>query len=78
MGLITNGADDFFLRLVNETVTYRERNDVVRNDFMDQLIKIKNNRSLYEEEKNGPKSTDAKNVANSEPGELVSPLHFYN
>lgn len=32
----------FFLNIVNETVQYRENNNVKRNDFMDLLIQLKN------------------------------------
>lgn len=33
---------DFFLTLVRDTVDYREKNNINRNDFMDLLIKLKN------------------------------------
>lgn len=33
---------EFFLRIVYETVEYRETNHITRNDFMDILIKLKN------------------------------------
>lgn len=35
-------VEKFFLGIVRETVEYRERNNITRNDFMDLLIKIKN------------------------------------
>ncbi|XP_030388126.1 uncharacterized protein LOC115634502 [Scaptodrosophila lebanonensis] len=41
--------EDFFLRIVRETVTFREQNNIKRNDFMDQLIELKNNRMLKSE-----------------------------
>lgn len=43
---IVNTHDDvaeFFLGIVEETVKYRETNNVRRNDFMDLLIELKNN-----------------------------------
>lgn len=33
----------FFMKVVKDTVRYREENNIQRNDFMDLLIKIKNN-----------------------------------
>lgn len=33
---------DFFMKVVRDTVAYREENDISRNDFMDMLIKMKN------------------------------------
>lgn len=33
---------DFFMGAVNETVAYREKNNIKRNDLMDLLIKLKN------------------------------------
>lgn len=37
---------DFFLKIVKETVKYREANQVNRNDFMHLLIQLKNTGSL--------------------------------
>uniref|UniRef100_A0A182MT54 Cytochrome P450 n=1 Tax=Anopheles culicifacies TaxID=139723 RepID=A0A182MT54_9DIPT len=42
--------EKFFLNLVHETVEYRERNDVQRNDFLNLLLQIKNKGSLEEQE----------------------------
>lgn len=49
----TSGAEDFFLNIVGDTVEYRQKNYVARNDFMDILIKLKNNKNLFAEEENG-------------------------
>jgi len=43
MKLTIEEAERFFLRIVKETVDFREQNNVRRNDFMDQLIDLKNN-----------------------------------
>jgi len=36
------GISKFFMKVVEETVGYRERNNVTRNDFMQLLIQLKN------------------------------------
>ncbi|CAD7079473.1 unnamed protein product [Hermetia illucens] len=36
----------FFMGIVRETVTYREKNNIRRNDFMDLLIQLKNHASI--------------------------------
>lgn len=33
---------DFFMKIVHETVEYREKNNIQRNDFMNMLIEMKN------------------------------------
>lgn len=35
-------VSEFFLKVVHDTVDYREKHNINRNDFMDLLIKIKN------------------------------------
>ena len=37
---------DFFMNLVKETVQYREKNQINRNDFMQLLIQLKNTGSV--------------------------------
>lgn len=37
-------AKDFFNNLVLETVTYREKNNIERNDFLQMMIQLKNQR----------------------------------
>uniref|UniRef100_U5EUU8 Putative cytochrome n=1 Tax=Corethrella appendiculata TaxID=1370023 RepID=U5EUU8_9DIPT len=36
-------VEEFFMRITRETVDYREKNNVQRNDFMNLLLEIKNN-----------------------------------
>lgn len=42
---------DFFLKLVIDTVDYREKNKIERNDFLSMLIQLKNNGKLDGDEK---------------------------
>nr|NP_523748.2 cytochrome P450 6a9 [Drosophila melanogaster]Q27594.3 RecName: Full=Cytochrome P450 6a9; AltName: Full=CYPVIA9 [Drosophila melanogaster]AAF58188.2 cytochrome P450 6a9 [Drosophila melanogaster] len=42
MKITLEEAEHFFLRIVRETVAFREKNNIRRNDFMDQLIDLKN------------------------------------
>lgn len=37
---------EFFMSIVDETVTYRENNNVQRNDFMSLLIDLKNSKDV--------------------------------
>lgn len=46
-----NYIQDFFLQLVIDTVEYREKNDIKRNDFLSMLIQLKNNGKLDGDEK---------------------------
>jgi len=39
----------YFRNMVEETVNYRERNNITRNDFMHLLIQIKNKVKLEED-----------------------------
>jgi cytochrome P450 family 6 len=39
---VPHGISKFFMKVVEETVGYRERNNVTRNDFMQLLIQLKN------------------------------------
>lgn len=40
---------DFFFNIVNDTVKYREENNIQRNDFLDLLMKIKRGHNLASE-----------------------------
>lgn len=43
MCLTKNEVRDFILNILQTTVSYREKNGVSRNDFLDLLIEVKNN-----------------------------------
>ncbi|XP_037713842.1 probable cytochrome P450 6a21 [Drosophila subpulchrella] len=40
--MTAEAVEKFFMRIVRETVAFREQNNIRRNDFMDQLIDLKN------------------------------------
>lgn len=40
--VLRDDVAEFFMGAVRDTVTYREKNNVARNDFMDLLLKLKN------------------------------------
>ncbi|XP_017125217.1 probable cytochrome P450 6a21 [Drosophila elegans] len=42
MKMTAEPIEKFFMRIVRETVAFREQNHIRRNDFMDQLIDLKN------------------------------------
>ncbi|XP_060652618.1 cytochrome P450 6a2-like [Drosophila nasuta] len=41
MRLIPDDVHEFFMGLVNETIAYREKENIKRNDFMEMLIELK-------------------------------------
>lgn len=51
MQITNRDVDHFYRSLVRDTVDYREKNNVVRNDFMQLLIQLKNKGRLEEYEK---------------------------
>lgn len=63
---ISGRSDDFFKKIVNDMVEYREKHGVVRNDFIDLLMKIKHNKCLSDDD-NGDIGNE-KNNGNSEAG----------
>lgn len=46
---IPDDVSEFFMRIVRETVEYRERNNIKRYDFMDMLIDLKNKKLIKSE-----------------------------
>ncbi|XP_045460600.1 probable cytochrome P450 6a14 [Harmonia axyridis] len=49
--LIPRDISSFFINLVKDTVEYREKNNVIRKDFMQLLIQLKNEGKLVDDEK---------------------------
>lgn len=43
---LSTDSTDFFMKIVKDTIQYREQNDVSRNDFMHLLIQLKNTGTL--------------------------------
>ncbi|GLG95811.1 Cytochrome P450 9c1 [Gryllus bimaculatus] len=50
MRLPTKEVSDFFMKAVLDTVEYREKNNVKRNDFLQLLIELKNKGKIEDEE----------------------------
>ena len=48
-GITPPDVTEFFMKVVEDTVKYRESNNIVRKDFMQLLIDIKNNKLVGEE-----------------------------
>ncbi|XP_050069632.1 probable cytochrome P450 6a14 isoform X2 [Anopheles maculipalpis] len=46
MKITYDDVEDFFMKIVRDTVNYRETNNVKRNDFMNLLLQIKNKGKL--------------------------------
>lgn len=44
------GVSDFFLTMLRDTVDYREKNNIVRNDFLSLLLQLKNTGKLNNED----------------------------
>lgn len=42
---VKKDVSDFFVKIVEDTISYREKNNVTRNDFMQLLLEMKNNES---------------------------------
>lgn len=62
-------VENFFMGIVNETVQFREANNVSRNDFMDLLIKIKNSKKSDE--------TDSETMGGISMDELAAQVIFW-
>ncbi|CAD7079477.1 unnamed protein product [Hermetia illucens] len=49
VSLLRKEVSDFFMNTVRETIDYREKNNVKRNDFMNFLVQLKNGKSVDDE-----------------------------
>ncbi|CAD7079520.1 unnamed protein product [Hermetia illucens] len=61
--LLPKDVSDFFLSTVRETIDYREKNNVKRNDFMNFLIQMKNGQSIDDESSNQMRKLTIEEVA---------------
>lgn len=62
---------DFLTNIVKDAVNFREKNKVVRNDFLDLLIKIRQNKSLIEDEESTNGHSESKQTTNSDKAGTV-------
>lgn len=51
MQVTPKNIQDFFMKIVIDTVAHREKNNIHRNDFLDMLIQLKNNGKFDGEDK---------------------------
>lgn len=49
LGIFAPSVTSFFKKVVEDTIEYRENNNVTRNDFLQLLVQLKNNGKLDEE-----------------------------
>ncbi|XP_058813402.1 probable cytochrome P450 6a14 [Topomyia yanbarensis] len=56
--LTDEGVEKFFIGLTRETVEYREKNNVQRNDFLNLLLQIKNKGELIDHPEEGADQAD--------------------
>lgn len=63
--IINPKVTEFFMNTIRQTVDYREKNKIERNDFLNLLIKLKNNEKIDEDEK---EESEFKEKKITEPG----------
>ncbi|XP_021934435.1 cytochrome P450 6k1-like [Zootermopsis nevadensis] len=69
---LSKGVTDYFMKMVKETVEYREKNDVKRNDFMQLMIQLKNKTlGVAEEDNIKLGNLDADETENNAPFEIT-------
>lgn len=66
MTLFDKEVSDFLLKLITNTVKYREENNVDRNDFLSLLIKVRNNQTLE-----GSPADDNKDTLSVDSGKFI-------
>lgn len=49
MRLITKYVEDYFMSMIKENVSYRETNNVIRADFFNMLLNLKNRGTIFDE-----------------------------
>ncbi|EEB11224.1 conserved hypothetical protein [Pediculus humanus corporis] len=66
--IIQKDVSDFFLNAVQETIEYREKNKIKRNDFLQLLIQLINNGKLddVDNNKEGGEDVNEKNIQSSD------------
>lgn len=50
IGVFSGQVTSFFRKVVKETISYRENNNVYRSDFMQLLVELKNNRKITDDD----------------------------
>lgn len=55
LGVFSDSVTSFFRKVVRETITFRETHGIRRQDFMQLLVELKNNRSIIEDDSEGAK-----------------------
>ncbi|XP_062133730.1 cytochrome P450 6a2-like [Drosophila sulfurigaster albostrigata] len=63
MRIVPDDIHEFFMGLVNETIAYREKENIKRNDFMEMLIELKNKGSYTLEDGEVVKGLDIGELA---------------
>ncbi|CAG9760757.1 unnamed protein product [Ceutorhynchus assimilis] len=65
LGIFSSTVTTFFRKVVRETITYREINNIQRRDFMQLLVELKNNGKISEDNSD-------ENKINEEPGTALT------
>ncbi|CAH1400050.1 unnamed protein product [Nezara viridula] len=60
--IVSNEIEDSLIKMVGDTIAYREANGIKRNDFLDLLIQLKNKGSVEDDVKKNGNDTTAEPV----------------